>query len=117
MSIIRDDRRARQEFAALHTVIPPVHPGVHLLEDFLEPLGISQSQLASDLGITPRRVNEIIKGKRAVTAETALLLAEYFQGVGAQYWMDLQSRYDLERTRDAMAPQLQRVRPMPARSA
>lgn len=114
MTIVRDDERARREFADLPTVIPPVHPGEHLLEDFLVPLGISQSQLASDLGVTPRRINEIIKGKRAITAETALLLAEYFKGVPAQYWMDLQSRYDLALARDAIAGQLLRVRPMPA---
>jgi addiction module HigA family antidote len=113
MSIERDDERAAIEYADLPK-LPPVHPGEHLLEDFLVPLGITQSRLASDLGVPPRRINEIIRGKRAVTAETALLLARFFSGVSAQYWLNLQARYDLEMARDSMREAVRRVRPMEA---
>jgi addiction module HigA family antidote len=111
MSIERDDERAAAEYADVPK-LPPVHPGEHLLEDFLEPLGITQSRLATDLGVPPRRVNEIIRGKRSITAETALLLARYFAGVSAQYWLNLQARYDLETARDGMREAIRRVRPL-----
>lgn len=113
MSIQRDDERAAIEYADIPK-LPPIHPGEHLLEDFLEPLGITQSRLASDLGVPPRRINEIVRGKRSITAETALLLARYFSGVSAQYWLNLQARYDLERARDSMTEALRRVRPLEA---
>ncbi|HDQ04317.1 MAG TPA: addiction module antidote protein, HigA family [Deltaproteobacteria bacterium] len=78
----------------------PVHPGEILLEDFLKPMGITQYRLAKSLGVSQRRIGEIITGKRAITADTALRLARFF-GTDAQSWMNLQSHYELEKTRDA----------------
>ncbi len=79
--------------------LPPIHPGEVLLEDFLLPLGVSQYRLAKDIAVPPRRVNEIVHGLRGISADTALRLARYF-GTSAELWMNLQSRYDLERQRD-----------------
>jgi addiction module HigA family antidote len=79
--------------------LPPIHPGEVLLEDFLLPLGVSQYRLAKDIAVPPRRVNEIVHGIRGISADTALRLARYF-GTTAEFWMNLQSRYDLERQRD-----------------
>lgn len=75
--------------------IPPIHPGEVLFEDFMKPFNLSQYALAKALGIPPRRINEIVHGKRAITADTALRLGRYF-GVHPQSWMNLQSHYDLE---------------------
>jgi addiction module HigA family antidote len=80
-------------------MLPPIHPGEVLLEDFLLPLGVSQYRLAKDIAVPPRRVNEIVHGIRSISADTALRLARYF-GTTAEFWMNLQSRYDLERQRD-----------------
>lgn len=79
--------------------LPPIHPGEVLLEDFLQPLGVTQYRLAKDIAVPPRRVNEIVHGLRGISADTALRLARYF-GTSAEMWMNLQSRYDLERQRD-----------------
>ncbi len=79
--------------------LPPIHPGEVLLEDFLQPFGVSQYRLAKDIAVPPRRVNEIVHGIRGISADTALRLARYF-GTSAELWMNLQSRYDLERQRD-----------------
>lgn len=87
------------------TRIPPVHPGEVLLEDFLKPLGISQYRLAMEMKVYPRKINEIVHGKRAITADTALRLSRYL-GTSAELWMNLQSLYDLEKTRDEIADQL-----------
>lgn len=75
--------------------IEPIHPGEVLLEDFLKPLDVSQYSLAKAMGVPARRVNEIVHGKRAITADTALRLGRYF-GVSPQSWMNLQTHYDLE---------------------
>jgi addiction module HigA family antidote len=75
--------------------LSPVHPGEVLLEEFLKPMGLSQSRLALNVGVHPRRINEIVLGKRSVTADTALRLARYF-GTSPQFWMGLQSDYDLD---------------------
>lgn len=85
----------------------PVHPGEILLEEFLKPMRLSQNRLALDLGVPPRRINEIVAGKRTVTAETALRLARYF-GMSAQFWLGLQMDYDLDVTADALARRLDR---------
>lgn len=77
------------------TKLPPVHPGEVLLEDFIKPLGITPYRVARDIGVAPLRINQIVNGKRAITADTALRLACYF-GTSAQIWMRLQSQYDLE---------------------
>jgi addiction module HigA family antidote len=75
--------------------IPPIHPGEILLEEYLKPMGISQYRLAKDINVDPRRINEIIHGQRSITADTALRLARYF-GTSERFWLNLQSRYDLE---------------------
>ena len=85
--------------------IPPVHPGEILLKDFLEPMGISQSQLGRDLGVSPRRVNEIVHGKRSVTADTALRLSAYF-GNSASFWLGLQMDYDLDVAQDSLSKKI-----------
>mgnify|MGYP001073157369 CR=1 FL=1 len=88
-----------------------VHPGEVLLEEFLEPMGLSQNRLAIDIGVPARRINEIVLGKRRVTADTALRLARYF-GMSAQFWLGLQMDYDLDVAADRMGSRLEReVRP------
>ena len=89
------------------TRIPPVHPGEVLLEDFLKPLSISQYRLAKEMKVYPRKINEIVHGKRAITADTALRLSRYF-GTSAELWMNLQALYDLEKTRDEIEAQLEK---------
>ncbi len=74
---------------------PPIHPGEILVAEFLEPMGISQYRLAKDISVTPRRINEIVHGRRAISADTALRLSHFF-GMEAQFWLNLQSRYDME---------------------
>ncbi len=76
--------------------LPPVHPGEILFLDFMEPMGLSQNRLANELGVPPRRINEIIHGKRAITADTAIRLSRYF-GTSPQLWMNLQTEYELDR--------------------
>ena len=85
--------------------IAPIHPGEVLLEEFLGPMEISQYRLAKDISVPPRRINEIVHGKRAITADTALRLARYF-GTSEQFWMNLQSRYDLEIEKDRLGSRL-----------
>ena len=87
--------------------MPPVHPGEILMEEFLKPLGISQYRVAVDISVPPRRINEIVHGKRAVTADTALRLARYFDN-SEGFWMNLQTRYDLEIQRDRIGERLER---------
>ena len=77
------------------TVMSPIHPGELLQEEFLEPLGLSQYRLAKDISVPPRRINEIVHGKRSISADTVLRLARYF-GSTDRFWLNLQSRYDLE---------------------
>jgi addiction module HigA family antidote len=79
--------------------IPNVHPGVVLFEDFMKPLDLSQYRVAKDIHVPPRRINEIVHGKRAITADTALRLSRYF-ATSAQFWLNLQSHYDLECEKD-----------------
>ncbi|MBK7661669.1 MAG: HigA family addiction module antidote protein [Betaproteobacteria bacterium] len=79
--------------------LPPIHPGEILAEEFLAPHGLSQYRLAVDLGVPPRRINEIVLGCRSISADTALRLAHYF-GNSAEFWMQLQSRYDLVHAQD-----------------
>lgn len=79
--------------------IQPIHPGEILFEEFLKPMNISQNQLGNDLGVSPRRINEIVHGKRSITADTALRLSVYF-GNSASFWMGLQMDYDLETAED-----------------
>lgn len=93
----------------------PVHPGEVLLVDFLKPLGISQYRLAKEMKVYPRKINEIVHGKRAVTADTALRLSRYF-GTSAELWMNLQALYDLQTTQDEIDEQLATIEPFPQES-
>jgi len=86
--------------------LPPVHPGEVLLEEFLAPMEISQYRLAKDISVSPRRINEIVHGKRAVTADTALRLSRYF-GTSERFWLNLQTGYDLDVERDKLGDRLQ----------
>jgi addiction module HigA family antidote len=86
--------------------LSPVHPGEILLEEFLRPLGLSQYRLAKDVSVPARRINEIVRGSRAVTADTALRLARYF-GTSEQFWLNLQGRFDLEIQKDRLGKRLQ----------
>lgn len=85
--------------------LPPIHPGKILLEEFLEPMGISQYRLAKDTSVPPRRINEIVHQKRAITADTALRLGIFFD-MSPHFWMNLQSRYELEKTEDLLEDRL-----------
>lgn len=87
--------------------LPPVNPGEILLEEFLKPLGISQYRLAKETSVPPRRINEIVQGKRGITADTALRLARYF-GTSERFWLNLQTRYDLEVEKDRLGDRLER---------
>src|SRR5215475_7940806 len=91
--------------------MPPSHPGEILAEEYLVPLGITQHKLAVDIGVPPRRINEIVHGKRRISADTALRLARYF-GTSERFWLNLQSRYDLEIERDRLGPTLDHIRPL-----
>jgi len=88
------------------TKLPPVHPGEVLLEEFLKPLDISQYRLAKSMSVPPRRVNEIVLGKRSVSADTALRLGRYF-GTSEQFWLNLQSEYDLDVEKDRLGMRLE----------
>ena len=88
--------------------IPLIHPGVILLEDWLQPMGVSQYALAKAIGVPPRRINEIVKGLRGITVDTALRLSAYF-GTDAQSWLNLQDHYDTENARAAMGDLLGRI--------
>ncbi len=87
--------------------MPPVHPGEILLEEFLKPLGLSQYRLAKDVSVSPRRINEIVRGSRAMTADTALRLARFF-GTSERFWLNLQTRYDLEVEKARLGDRLNR---------
>jgi addiction module HigA family antidote len=91
--------------------INPVHPGEVLMEEFLEPLGVTQHRLAVEIGVPPRRINEIVHGKRRITADTALRLARYF-GTTDRFWLNLQTRYDLEIEKGHLGAALEAIRPL-----
>ena len=86
--------------------IPPVHPGEILFEEFLKTMGISQNRLALDISVPPRRINEIVHGKRRITADTALRLGRYF-GMSSQFWLGLQMDYDLDIEEDKLGERLE----------
>lgn len=85
--------------------LAPIHPGEILLEEFLEPMEISQYRLAKDISVPPRRINEIVLGKRSITPDTALRLSRYF-GLSERFWMNLQTRYDIEMEKDRLENRL-----------
>ena len=88
-------------------LLPPICPGEILLEEFLEPMGISQYRLAKDISVSPRRINEIVHGKRAITPDTALRLSRFF-GLSERFWINLQTRYDLEVEKDRLSERLEK---------
>jgi antitoxin HigA-1 len=100
---------------AENKVMPPVHPGEILLEEFLAPLGVSQYQLAKAVDVPARRINEIVHGQRRITADTALRLSRYF-GTSERFWLNLQARYDLEMEKDRLGAALEDIRPLSAAS-
>ena len=85
---------------------PPIHPGEVLLDEYLEPLGLSQYRLAKEISVPPRRINEIVHGKRSISADTALRLARYF-ATSERFWLNLQTQYDLEVEKDRLAGRLE----------
>lgn len=101
----RNRRLSLEERAMSISRMPPIKPGEVLLEEFLKPMGISQYRLAKDISVPPRRINEIVHGKRAITANTALRLSQYF-GTSERFWMNLQTRYDLEIEKDRLGDRL-----------
>lgn len=86
--------------------LSPIHPGEILLEEFLKPMGISQYRLAKDTSVPPRRINEIVHGKRAITPDTALRFTRYFS-LSERFWINMQARYDLEVEKDKLADRLE----------
>ena len=91
--------------------LPPIHPGELLLEEFLKPLGMSQHALAKAIGVPPRRINEIVHGKRSITADTDLRLCRYFS-LSDGYWLRCQIKYDTEMAKDALADVLKKIHPL-----
>lgn len=87
--------------------LPNIHAGEVLLEEFLKPLSLSQNRIAREIGVPPRRINEIVLGKRGVSADTALRLARYF-GTSEQFWMGLQADFDLEQARHCLGARLKK---------
>ena len=94
-------------------LIDPIHPGEILQEDFIDGFGITQNKLAIAIGVPPRRINEIVHGKRGITADTAIRLARYF-GTSEEFWMNLQSNYELRVKRQALCEQIARIQPLEA---
>ena len=94
-------------------IMAPIHPGEMLLEDFLEPLGISQYRLAQAIGVPARRINEIVHGSRRISADTALRLSRYF-GMSDGFWLNLQAHYDLEVEKDRLGETLKGIEPLAA---
>ena len=92
-------------------MMSPIHPGEVLMQEYLEPLGVTQHRLALAIGVPPRRINEIVHGKRRISADTALRLARYF-GTTERFWLNLQGRHDLEVERDRLALTLQEIQPL-----
>lgn len=100
---------ARRDFA-------PIHPGEVLLHDFMEPMGLSQYRVAKEIDVPPRRINEIVHGKRAITADTALRLSRYF-GLSDAYWVNLQGLYDLQTAKEQLLDTLASIEPVQSLAA
>lgn len=92
-------------------LIEPIHPGEILMEDFIEGFGITQNKLAVSIGVPPRRINEIVHGKRGISADTAIRLARYF-GTSEEFWMNLQSNYELRLERRALRDRVAAITPL-----
>lgn len=95
----------------MNSKLDPIHPGEILMADFIEGFGITQNKLAVSIGVPPRRINEIVHGKRRITADTALRLAKYF-GTTAQLWLNLQTQYDLDIAEDQVANEVAAIEPL-----
>ena|ERR1700722_137846 len=95
------------------TILPPVHPGEILLSEFLEPLGVSQYQLAKAVDVPAKRINEVVHGQRRISADTALRLSRYL-GTSERFWLNLQARYDLEMEKDRLGTALDVIKPLSA---
>jgi addiction module HigA family antidote len=93
------------------SVMDPIHPGEVLMLEYLQPLEVTQHRLAVAIGVPPRRINEIVHGKRRITTDTALRLARYF-GTSERFWLNLQDRYDIEVERDRLGPSLDEIQPL-----
>lgn len=91
----------------------PIHPGEILQLEFLQPMKITQYRLATDIGVPPRRINEIVHAKRSISADTALRLSRYF-GTSERFWLNLQARYDLDKEKDRIEKELTRIQPISA---
>lgn len=91
--------------------LAPIHPGEQLLEEFMLPLGLSSNALARAIGVTPARVNEIVRHRRGITADTALRLARYFN-TSVQFWMNLQAQYDIQCAEDEIGDSLRKIKPI-----
>jgi addiction module HigA family antidote len=102
-----EKRTSLDQKAKGHPTQPPVHPGEFLREDFLKPMGISQNKLAQALGVSPRRISEIVNEKRSVTADTAMRLGKFFDMTPA-FWLNMQMRYDLDLAEDEMRERIER---------
>ena len=118
LEALKGDRRGQRRLRSLTTTdkLPPVHPGEILMEDFLKGMGITQHKLAVSIGVPPRRINEIVHRKRAVTADTALRLAKFFE-MSPQFWLGLQAQYDLDVAEDKILSEIERIQPVQAVSA
>jgi antitoxin HigA-1 len=92
-------------------IMSPIHPGEVLMQEYLRALDITQHRLAVAIGVPPRRINEIVHGKRRISTDTALRLARYF-GTSERFWLNLQDRYDIEVAREQLAPALQEIQPL-----
>lgn len=92
-------------------IMSPIHPGEVLMEEYLQPLEVTQHRLAVAIGVPPRRINEIVHGKRRISTDTALRLARFFQTT-ERFWLNLQDRYDIEVERDRLAPALKEIQPL-----
>jgi antitoxin HigA-1 len=93
------------------SIMDPIHPGKVLRLEYLQPLRVTQHRLAVAIGVPPRRIDEIVHGKRRITADTALRLARYF-GTSERFWLNLQDRYDIEVERDRLGPALDEIQPL-----
>lgn len=115
MAVIKREDLDRVDFAGIagRGRLPEIHPGQILQEDFLMPLGISQYRLAQVIDVPPRRINEIVHGKRAITADTALRLARFFD-MTPEFWINLQAQYDLRQAKVALKTKLAKIMPMAA---
>ena len=97
----------RKDTATENDGLSPIHPGETLLEEFIKPFGVTQYRVAKDVGVPPRRINEIVHGRRAITADTSLRLSRYF-GTSERFWLALQMRYDLEVEKERLGKRLDR---------